>query len=43
MKNLLQYILLFGGLYFLFKKFKSETKAPPAPAIQKKTQSVILD
>lgn len=45
MKNLVQWILLLGGLYFLYKRFVEEKKsgALGTPAIQKKTKTVMLD
>ncbi len=43
MKNIVQWILLLGGLYFLMKRFNSENKTPAMPPIQKKTQTVMND
>lgn len=45
MKNFVQWILLIGGLYFLYKKFASENKGmvKALPPIQKKTNIVMND
>ncbi|MCC7332644.1 MAG: hypothetical protein IT232_08560 [Flavobacteriales bacterium] len=45
LKNILQWILLLGGIYFFVKKLKDEKSSGSlgTPAIQKVTKKVMLD